>query len=305
VATSLLDQQVTRDSAHNHPLLYPGRSRNNARNRLSCAVCLGPVVGCGTYGSGMDRRRFLSALALGTMTALTACDATVRREPARAAVPAAGGDAAPLLVSAGHGQARVLDRLVGTGHRLALTVDDGVSSDVLAAYVEFVRRTGIRMTFFVNGVYDSWTRVRADLKPMVESGQVQLANHTWDHPSITGLSDSEIVQQLRRTEQFLSNTYGVVGAPYFLPPYGHHDARTDKVTGELGFDRTVLWWGSLGDAVPLSGSQILALARQWLVAERIVIGHANHPGVTTVFDQLIELIRSRRLRTVTLHDVFA
>jgi hypothetical protein len=35
-----------------------------------------------------------------------------------------------------------------------------------------------------------------------------------------------------------------------------------------------------------------------------VIGHANHPAVTGVLDQMGQLIASRRLRTVTLDDVF-
>jgi len=35
-----------------------------------------------------------------------------------------------------------------------------------------------------------------------------------------------------------------------------------------------------------------------------VIGHLNHPPVTEVYDQLLDVIRSRKLRTVTLDDVF-
>jgi peptidoglycan/xylan/chitin deacetylase (PgdA/CDA1 family) len=199
----------------------------------------------------------------------------------------------------------LLDRLVGGHNRLALTVDDGVSTEVVSAYVDFVAASAIRLTFFVNGVNSSWTAVRAKLAPLVESGQVQLANHTWNHPSITRLSRSEIAEQLERNEKFLRNTYGVEGRPYFRPPYGRHNAWTDRVTAEHGFTETVLWWGSLGDAQPISGAQILALARTWFRPERIVIGHANHPGVMTAYPQLLELIRERSLQTVTLRDAFA
>jgi peptidoglycan/xylan/chitin deacetylase (PgdA/CDA1 family) len=188
--------------------------------------------------------------------------------------------------------------------RFALTVDDGVSTEVLEAYVDFVIATGMRMTFFVNGVYDSWRAVRAKLAPLVDSGQVQLGNHTWNHPSITGLSDSAIADQVVRNERFLLGTYGVTGQPYFRPPYGNHDERTDRVTDSLGYPRVVMWYGSLGDSSILTPAQILANARQWFVADRIVIGHANHPSVSYVYPQLAELIRTRRLQTVTLHDVF-
>ena len=192
-----------------------------------------------------------------------------------------------------------------TQRQLALTIDDGVSTPVLDAYVDFVRATGIRATFFVNGVYDSWTVVKPKLAPLVESGQVQLGNHTWDHPSITTLTNRGLTDQLLRNEQFIANAFGVSARPYFRPPYGNHDARTDRVTHDLGFTRTVMWYGSLGDSALLSPAQILANAKEWLQPGRVVIGHANHPPITYVYAQLAELIRARRLQTVTLNDVFA
>jgi hypothetical protein len=49
----------------------------------------------------------------------------------------------------------------------------------------------------------------------------------------------------------------------------------------------------------------MAAADRWFRAQSIIVGHANHPTVTTVFDQLGELIEERGLRTVTLADVWA
>jgi hypothetical protein len=34
------------------------------------------------------------------------------------------------------------------------------------------------------------------------------------------------------------------------------------------------------------------------------LGHLNHPPVTHTYGKLVSLIRDRRLRTVTLNDVF-
>ncbi len=45
----------------------------------------------------------------------------------------------------------VLSQLPGSGDLLALTVDDGTNSEVVAAYTQFAKDTGIRLTFFVNG----------------------------------------------------------------------------------------------------------------------------------------------------------
>ena len=57
----------------------------------------------------------------------------------------------------------------------------------MRAYTQFAKDTGVRLTFFVNGTYDSWTDNLAMLRPLVESGQIQLGNHTWSHPDLTTL----------------------------------------------------------------------------------------------------------------------
>ena len=45
-------------------------------------------------------------------------------------------------------------------------------------------------------------------------------------------------------------------------------------------------------------------AKDSLRAGNIVIGHANYPAVTTVYDDIIGVIQDRALTTVTLADVF-
>ena len=187
---------------------------------------------------------------------------------------------------------------------VGLTVDDGVSTETLGAYIDLAKATGIRLTFFVNGVYSSWTEHRDALRPLVESGQIQLANHTWDHPDITRLSDARIADEVTRNETFLKSTFGVDPRPYFRPPYFARTDHTDALLAGLGYSVITWWTGSFGDADVLTPAQILANARQYLTANRIVIGHANHLPVIAVMDQIAGLIQDRKLRTVTLADVF-
>ena len=110
--------------------------------------------------------------------------------------------------------------------------------------------------------------------------------------------------ELRRTDAFLRNTYGVDAAPYLRPPYGHHNATVDKVAAELGYQVPTLWSGDLRDSAALSEDQIVRMALQSFTPQNIVIGHLNHPAVTRVYGQLVDIIRARKLRTVTLNDVF-
>jgi peptidoglycan-N-acetylglucosamine deacetylase len=187
---------------------------------------------------------------------------------------------------------------------VGLTIDDGLSSEVVGAYVELARTTGLRLTFFLNGVYDSWTDHRAALRPMVDSGQVQLGNHTWDHPDLCTISSAQIRSQVERNDRFLQDNYGVDSRPWFRPPYFSHDKRTDQVLADLGYSELVWWTGSFGDANELRKEAVLANADTYLKDTLIVIGHANFGGVVPVMDAIIGILAERKLRTVTLNDVF-
>ena len=161
--------------------------------------------------------------------------------------------------------AGVITKLPGRRPLLAWTVDDGMDADVVGKYIEFAAATGTRLTLFINGAYPAWTKHAALLRPLGASGQIQLGNHSWDHPNLTKLSDSRVVAELQRNHDFITSTYDVDARPYFRPPYGFRHPM-----------------------VPPG---------------HIVIGHANFPSVTTVFPQLSAIIHERKLQTVTLNDV--
>jgi peptidoglycan/xylan/chitin deacetylase (PgdA/CDA1 family) len=199
----------------------------------------------------------------------------------------------------------VVDALPGDGGSLALTIDDGVNSEVVAAFAAFAADTGTRLTFFPNGCYRSWTDNAEAIRPLVESGQVAFGNHTWSHPDLTTLGDQEVAEEITRNQEFLRTTFGVADSPFLRPPFGARDERIDRIAADLGHPTVAMWNGTLEDSRVLSAGELLAAAQKWFTPQTIVVGHANHPTVTTVYGELLELIEERKLRTVTLADVWA
>jgi peptidoglycan/xylan/chitin deacetylase (PgdA/CDA1 family) len=197
----------------------------------------------------------------------------------------------------------VLSRLPVQGDVVALTVDDGVSSDVVRLYTQFAKDTGVRLTYFANGINKSWTDNLALLRPLVDSGQIQLANHTWSHPDLTTLSKNRVAEEITRNDQFLKKTFGIDAAPYFRPPYGRHNRAVDAVAADVGYTVTTMWSGTLADSTVVTTDFIVKMAKQYFTPQTIVLGHLNHPAVTHVYPDLVAVIRDRRLRTVTLNDV--
>lgn len=172
-------------------------------------------------------------------------------------------------------------------------------------YVIWAQRTGIPVTFAPNGTYRELWEPQADrLRPLIEAGQVQIGNHTYTHNDITTLSDAKIREELERNEEWVQQTFGITSRPYFRPPYGNHTQRTDAIAGELGYTKILLWNGSFGDSSLLSPETLMKLAHQYLQPGTIMLGHANHPTILGLFDQIQELMAQRNLEPVTLDTMF-
>jgi peptidoglycan/xylan/chitin deacetylase (PgdA/CDA1 family) len=193
-----------------------------------------------------------------------------------------------------------------TDRRIALTVDDGTSADVVAGYVAFAHRAGIHLTFSPNGVYNrEWAPHAAVLRPLIAAGQVQIINHTFTHRDLRTLSPTRIRDELDRNDDWVARTFGITTRPYYRPPFGRHTPAIDATAADLGYTRTVMWNGSFSDSEVVTPQFLLAQARQYLQPGVINLGHANHPAVLGLFDQLLDLIRSRDLNPVTLDEMFA
>ena len=236
----------------------------------------------------MDRRTVLCGIAIAVVAAASG-SSSARAFPTQKVAPPAG----------------VLTRLPGDDNQLALTIDDGASVAVVGAFADFCRDSGTRLTFFVNGANSSWSANAPALRPMVDSGQIQMGNHTWSHPDLTRIGSASVADQIRRNADFLRNTYGVDGTPYFRPPYGRHTPTTDQIAADQGYTTITLWSGDIRDDVPISEAGLIAAAQKSFQPQQIVLGHANKPTITHCYTQLLDIIHSRNLQTVTLNDVFA
>jgi len=107
--------------------------------------------------------------------------------------------------------------------QLVFTFDDGPGTQS-AAFADWLASQGIPATFFVLGEYVSDTSVLA----REEADGHLVGNHTWDHPDLTTISDSQILSEVSQDD-------GVI-APYvasshfvFRAPYGAWDSEDYNV----------------------------------------------------------------------------
>ena len=254
----------------------------------------------------MERRRFLLFLAAGLAGTAVGRGTAGLVDPTRAPVSTAAAAepvAPPALPAVVPAPAGVVDQIPGDGTSLALTIDDGTSSEVVGSLCRFAQDSGVRLTFFPNGRYSSWEENGDVLQPLIDSGQVAIGNHTWSHLDLTTLSDDQVAEEIGRNRDWIEATFGI-RTPFLRPPFGAHDERVQRISADLGHPTVVLWNSTLEDNRVLTAEELIDAARRWFAAQAIVVGHANHPPVTTVYGQLLDLIAERGLRTVTLADAW-
>lgn len=279
----------------------------------------GPCEGCRDV-ERLGRRRFLKALTSGVALALAGCTSqawrrVLRREAsvpmAKTAPVRADPDGGPPLAlgeipSPNPGPAKIVWSGPPGTRQIALTIDDGFCGECIARYVEFAQSSGIHITFNPNGAYNElWTpSIVASVRQMVADKQVQIGNHTWNHANLLPLSDSAIVSEISRNEEWIEQTFGITARPYFRPPYGYYDERVVEVAADLGYTNILMWNGTFGDATPESPQQLIKLAEQWLQPGTIMLGHINYPTVLPLLGEIESIIASRSLIPATLDEMF-
>lgn len=188
--------------------------------------------------------------------------------------------------------------------RFAWTVDDGCSHDAVKSYINFVADNDLRLTFFVYAGVSPWQTNAKLLKPFVESGQIQLANHTMHHPLLTKLSSKQVQKELMDCHNFMERHYGIDAKPYFRPPYGGVNSAVIDAAAEIGYTKPMLWSGTLADSGKVGSAKFMSLAKAGFRDRGIVLGHANNMVAPNHFDRLLDIVNSRGLSTVTLTDAF-
>ena len=96
------------------------------------------------------------------------------------------------------------------------------------------------MAVVLRAITPGFTAAKYDeLVKKLDAAGFEIANHTWDHKTLTKLSDSEIESELQRTQKVISSVTGNQ-APYMRPPGGATNARVKAIAANLGY--TVVMW---------------------------------------------------------------
>jgi len=187
---------------------------------------------------------------------------------------------------------------------VALTIDDGFCSTCVARLVRALERTHAHASIFPNGRYSAaWDPVAPAIRRLVAAGQLTIGNHTFLHTSALEESSSSLETDLTRNEDWIEHTFGVSSRPFFRPPYGAYNSGALAVAGQLGYTKVIMWSGTVADSNVRTVGYILGAIRHWAKPGAIILMHGNYPATSFALPQIVEILRQRGLRPVTLAEL--
>lgn len=145
---------------------------------------------------------------------------------------------------------------------LRLTIDDGPFANYLPSICKILNRHNVKATFFLAG---NCVECCDWLVRQVDLDGHQIGNHSYSHPSFLGLSDWQVLREIRRTESLLKGFNNSV--KLFRPPYGHCDRRVENLVQGMGY-KLVMWDVDI-ETFPIYTHQkvltVLAHQNQWMI----------------------------------------
>jgi peptidoglycan/xylan/chitin deacetylase (PgdA/CDA1 family) len=211
----------------------------------------------------LPRQCLVAGLAVTALAMAGAVAATVGAVPARAASCSAG--------------------------YVGLTFDDGPSSAHTPALLNALKQNGLRATLFNEGQFAS--AVPAQVQAEVAAG-MWVGNHSWDHPHLTTLSQSQIDSEIGRTQTAIASAGG--GTPkLFRPPYGETNSTVKTIEAKYGLTE-ILWNIDSQDWNGASVAQIVQ-ANSQLTNGQVILMHEWPANTLTAIPQIAQVLASHNL----------
>lgn len=182
---------------------------------------------------------------------------------------------------------------------LALTFDDGPHGQLTPQLLDILRSQGVHATFFVLG---SNVAAQPDIARRIVSEGHEIANHSWDHPSLPRVSAERLDREIRTTSDIIEKTTGHK-VTMMRPTYGAlNDRVRHSLIDDYGLD-VILWsvdpldWKRPGPGVVtrrlVSGAHPGA----------ILLAHDIHPGTIAAMPDTIAQLKAKGYRFVTVSEL--
>lgn len=185
-------------------------------------------------------------------------------------------------------------------NQLALTFDAGTAA-VQTSLLDTLKSNKVFCNFFITGYV---TEVQGSHISRIGRDGHMMGNHTYDHPDLRYILDSQIYDQFDVTEDIVYNASGHHTRPYFRAPYGARDQRVLNVTAANGYQH-VYWTKDSRDSLGASTAEIIANATAGADNGAIILFHCTSPNTADAMPTVIANLQGMGFQLVTVPEIVA
>jgi len=181
------------------------------------------------------------------------------------------------------------------------TFDEGYENGYTPKILDALRNNSVKAVFFITAPY---LKQHQDIvRRMIEEGHT-VGNHTVNHPSLPGLSDEVIEEEVLGLDRAFSEKFGF-NMKYLRPPKGEYSEKTLRITSNLGY-RNVFWSFAYDDWYrdKIRGADYAySKVMQNLHNGAVILLHAVSKDNADALDRIIKGAREKGYRIGRLEEI--
>lgn len=182
---------------------------------------------------------------------------------------------------------------------VALTFDDGPHPDLARPLLDLLGQHRVRATFFVVGK-------QVDKHPLIVRRMMneghEVGNHTFGHPTLVGLSDTQIQTEMMQCDKSVFKATGA-HMNLFRPPGMRYDETVVRTAQDLGYT-TIHWNVAAQDYRPTPPEVIEKRVLDFVRPGSVILLH-SHPDTLAALPNVLASLQSQGYRFVTVSQMLA
>lgn len=187
------------------------------------------------------------------------------------------------------------------GPYIAMTFDDGPKPGQTDRLLDMLKERGIKVTFFVIG--QNAAAAPELIKRMVDEGH-EVANHSWNHPSLTKLSAAAVAEQINKTDEAI--VAGGAPRPTLMrPPYGATNASLNRRFNEEFGHKVILWTVDPLDWKIRNSEHVQSEILANTKPGAIILSHDIHPTTVSAMPATLDALLAKGYKFVTVSQLIA
>ena len=188
---------------------------------------------------------------------------------------------------------------------VALTFDDGPTTDYTQPVLEILKAHDVRATFFLTG--RETAQNPAGAKAIADAGH-EIGNHSWSHNRMILVSPATVREEIEKTDAAIRDA-GYQGELHFRPPYGKKLVSLPWYLAQN--DRTTIMWDVEPEADSITAADPQAMADYVITNATngsIIIMHVMYESrgaSRQALPALIDGLKARGFKFVTVSELLA